>query len=290
MKFFIYSIFSNFIFRFFLHNNFKCRFNNINRVNKKIIFSTSAYYNNYFHFIFEIIIPNYYYFIKYKKKLDVVTFIPFLNIKKDLIDVFENKLILVNPNSANSFREGICGNFVNKIDNFYPAFSTNKSVITNQFYINKKAVKIFSERIINSIKDKNLSNNKVAYIERNQNVRAIINFKDLKKIFSNEIDFYSIEDLSIFNQANIFNSYNKIICPVGSALTNMIFCKPNTKILILLPKYNLTFFHFWQYVADISKVDILYRDGKKTFSPVNIDDSLNSDYILNLKTIKDFIV
>jgi hypothetical protein len=42
----------------------------------------------------------------------------------------------------------------------------------------------------------------------------------------------------------------------------MIFCKPNTKILILLPEYSLTFFHFWQYVADISNVDIFYKDGK----------------------------
>ena len=290
IRFFIYKAFSNYIFRFFLNSDSKYRFNNINRVDKKIIFSTSSYYTNYFHFIFEIIIPNYYYFIKYKKKLDVVTFIPFPNIKKDLIDVFENKLILVNPNSKNSFREGICGNFVNKIDNFYPALSSNKSIITDQFYINKKAVKIFSERIINSLKDKNLSNNKVAYIQRSSNLRAILNFKDIKKIFSKEIDFYSIEDLSIFNQANIFNSYNKIICPAGSALTNMIFCKPNTKILILLPKYNLTFFHFWQYVADISNVDILYKDGKANVSLRNIIDPLNSNYILNLKTIRDFIV
>jgi hypothetical protein len=234
IRFFIYKAFSNYIFRFFLNSDSKYRFNNINRVDKKIIFSTSSYYTNYFHFIFEIIIPNYYYFIKYKKKLDVVTFIPFPNIKKDLIDVFENKLILVNPNSKNSFREGICGNFVNKIDNFYPALSSNKSIITDQFYINKKAVKIFSERIINSLKDKNLSNNKVAYIQRSSNLRAILNFKDIKKIFSKEIDFYSIEDLSIFNQANIFNSYNKIICPAGSALTNMIFCKPNTKIVLAI--------------------------------------------------------
>jgi len=291
IRFFIYNMFSYSIFRFFLNNNFKYRFNNINRVDKKIIFSTSSYYNNYFHFIFEIIIPNYYYFVKYKKKLDVVTFIPFSNIEKDLIDVFENKLILVNPNSKNSFREGICGNFVNKIDNFYPAFSTNKNIIIDQFYINKKAVKIFSERIINSLKDKNLSNNKVAYIQRSQNIRNILNFKDIKKYFSKEIDFYSIEHLSIFNQANIFNSYNKIICPAGSALTNMIFCKPNTKILILLPEYSLTFFHFWQYVADISNVDIFYKDGKiKISSFTDIIDPLNSNYIVNLKTIRDFIV
>lgn len=290
IRFFIYNIFSYSIFRFFLKSNFKYRFNNINRVDKKIIFSTSAYYNNYFHFIFEIIIPNYYYFIKYKKKLDVVTFIPFPNIEKDLIDVFENKLILVNPNSQNSFSEGICGNFLNKIDNFYPAFSSNKSVITDQLYINKKAVKIFSERIINSLKDKNLSNNKVAYIQRSQNIRVTKNFIDIKKIFSKEIDFYSIEDLAIFNQANIFNSYNKIICPAGSALTNMIFCKPNTKILILLPEYNLTFFHFWQYVADISNVDILYKYGIMDTSFKNIADPLNSNYVVNLKTIRDFIV
>ena len=271
--------------------NYNVRENNFH--NKTVIFSTSKSWNNYFHYIFEIIIPNYYYFIKYKKKIDVVMNFPFYNLKKDIRQIFQNKIIRTNPYSMNSYKTGICGNFINKLDNYFPSLSSSNDVIFNQLYINKKAVNILSEKVINCSKDIKINKNiikKTAFITRSSSFRNLLNYDQLKYVFSDKVDFYNISDNSLFLQARIFNSYNKIICPIGSALTNLIFCKPNTELLVLLPKSNFTFFHFWQYIADIRKINISYIDGKVYQDIKRFIDPVNCDFYINLNKINDFVI
>jgi len=283
------------IFRF--HNNkkeilnYNVRDNNCH--NKTVIFSTSKAWSNYFHYIFEIIIPNYYYFIKYKKKIDVVMNFPFNNLKRDIEQIFQDKIIRTNPYSENFYKTGICGNFINKFDNYFPSLSSSNDVIFNQLYINKKAVNIFSEKVISCSKDIKINKNikkKTAFITRSSSFRNLLNYDQLKYVFSDKVDFYNISDDSLFLQARIFNSYNKIICPTGSALTNLIFCKPNTELLVLLPKYNFTFFHFWQYIADIRKINISYIDGNIYKNTKRFTDPVNCDFYINLNKINDFVV
>lgn len=293
IKIYLYKLFRYEIYRY-KFNNFLLDLNQKKRpFNKKVIFSTSSYLNNYFHYIFEIIIPNYFYFIKYKKKIDVVMSFPFNNLTNDIMQIFQNKIIKTDQQSMNFCKKAICGNFINKIDNYFPAYSSRNDVIHNQFYINKNAVNMFSEKVISCSKDIQINKDikkETLFIKRSSSSREFLNYKQFENVFSDKVDFCDISNYGLFSQANIFMSYNKIISPAGSALTNLLFCKPNTEILILLPKYNFTFFHFWQYIADIRKINISYIDGNANKNQGNFIDPVNCDFYINLNKINDFVV
>lgn len=292
LKKYIYHKFGNEMFRFNKKKTLPYIVPERDYHNKKVIFSNTLVWSNYFHYIFEIVIPNYYLFIKNKKKLDVVMNFPFSSLKSNIEQIFQNKIIDTNRSFKNFYKTGICGNFINKFDNYHPSLACDNDVIYNQLYINKKAANIFREKVIGCSKNIKFNKNlkKTAFITRSSSYRNLLNYNHLKYAFSNEIDFYSLEYESLFSQAKIFNSYNKIISPIGSGLTNIIFCKPNTEILVLLPKSNSTFFHFWQYIADISKVNISYIEGETNSYLDIFSETGNSNYFINLNKINDFIV
>ncbi|MDD3084040.1 MAG: glycosyltransferase family 61 protein [Candidatus ainarchaeum sp.] len=58
------------------------------------------------------------------------------------------------------------------------------------------------------------------------NEKEIISF--LKKKGFNPV---KMTDLSVFEQAKIFNSAKIIIAPHGAALTNLVFCEKRTKVI-----------------------------------------------------------
>lgn len=70
-----------------------------------------------------------------------------------------------------------------------------------------------------------ISRSKASY-RRISNESALIELLSKKKFVS-----IHLEDLSIFEQAALFNNAEIIIGPHGAGWTNLIFCKPNTKII-----------------------------------------------------------
>ena len=87
---------------------------------------------------------------------------------------------------------------------------------------------------------KKFNNNKKIFLDRSsskynhcqvKNNDEIINLL-LKKGFTS----YKVEELSIEEQIYLFNEASTIIGAHGAAFTNIIFCKPSTKIIELIPK------------------------------------------------------
>lgn len=82
----------------------------------------------------------------------------------------------------------------------------------------------------------------------------------------------TLDNLSIVEQAKIFNSAKVIVAPHGAALTNLVFCRKNTKIIeIFHPNYiNVC---FWA-LSNCVGLDYYYFIGeKKGF--INLDLSFN---------------
>ena len=68
------------------------------------------------------------------------------------------------------------------------------------------------------------------------------NFKELKDLLVNEMDFTAIDPgtLSINEQIKLFNSADIIIAQHGAALTNTAYCKEATTVIELLPDRRVT--------------------------------------------------
>jgi len=64
-----------------------------------------------------------------------------------------------------------------------------------------------------------------------QNNNEIITFLNTKGFTS-----YKVGQLDFFEQIYLFNNAKTIIGPHGAAFTNIIFCKPKTNIIEIIPK------------------------------------------------------
>jgi capsular polysaccharide biosynthesis protein len=139
------------------------------------------------------------------------------------------------------------------------------------------------------------------YISRaNANSRRIGNENELIE-FLIGLDFkiYTLENLSIIEQASIFNSAKFIVAPHGAGLTNLVFCNPESKVIELFsPTYvnpcyralsNMIGVEYWYLLGEgqtppESVADHLINSAREGFK-VNID---LLEKILKLSSIDAF--
>ena len=169
---------------------------------------------------------------------NMMTFLP------RIFFIKEKKIKLaIHRNSSNKFR-----NFIRKIchllnikiqfvfldDGFYKF--TNSQI--PQFL-----KKTDSLTIINSLKRNNNSIKEKIYVSRlNCNYRNLINESDI--IEKLKIIGFRIVDLNNFDipeQIKLFSNAKIIVSPTGSALMNIAFCSPGTKVFEISPKYKFEY-------------------------------------------------
>ena len=83
-----------------------------------------------------------------------------------------------------------------------------------------------------------------------------------------------IEQMAYFYNASI------VISPHGAGLTNILFCKPNTRIIEIASSAMNSLQHF-QHIANTMSLDYI-RFGDVIADPENI----NSNMIVNIDTIE----
>ena len=215
---------------------------------------------------------------------NIVTFLPriFFNKEKSI------KLCL-HRNSSNKFRNfikilakkmNINVQFIYLDDNFYKFQNS-----TMPQFLKKKD----SFKILNTLKNKNIRNEKIYISRQNCSCRNIINESDiiakLKKLNFRIVD---LNDFDIFQQIDLFSNSSVIISATGSALANLVFCNPGTKVFEISPKYKYeyedNFKTRYSYIADILNLE-LKRINADAVDIKNIDKK--SKLIINAKIIKE---
>ena len=97
-----------------------------------------------------------------------------------------------------------------------------------------------------------------------------------------------LNDFDIFQQIDLFSNSSVIISATGSALANLVFCNPGTKVFEISPKYKYeyenNFKTRYSYIADILNLE-LKRINADAVDIKNIDKK--SKLIINAKIIKE---
>ena len=215
---------------------------------------------------------------------NIVTFLPriFFNKEKSI------KLCL-HRNSSNKFRNfikilakkmNINVQFIYLDDNFY---KFQNSTIP-QFFKKKDSFKI-----LNTLKNKNIRNEKIYISRQNCSCRNIINESDIiEKLKKLNFRIVDLNDFDIFQQIDLFSNSSVIISATGSALANLVFCNPGTKVFEISPKYKYeyenNFKTRYSYIADILNLE-LKRINADAVDIKNIDKK--SKLIINAKIIKE---
>ncbi len=232
--------------------------------------------NNYFHFIFDII-PKIY-LLTAKKELNNINYFYLTNPKKWQIKILKILGIKENNILSSKVHNHIFADEICAVD--HPWYE--KGFV--QYNLNK-----IPEWIINhnrkfflTNKDKNFS--KKIFLDRSNskyNHCQIENISELTKLIKkNKIKVYKPELLSFKNQIKLFNTSSMIVGAHGAAFTNIIFCKPGTKIVEIMPSD-----HPNKKCKRISKILNLkyYRIETK---PNNLDKNFPFKIFLDKKKLK----
>ena len=172
---------------------------------------------------------------------NLIHFLPrifFINDKKVNLIIHRNL-----SNKFRSFIETICElrgieiSFTFLDEGFY---NFNNSSIPEFFNITKsiKILKFFLEQILTNIKVPEFKSK--IYIRREDaNYRKILNEADLITILRKKgFEIINPQHFDILEQMKIFSNAKVIISPYGSNMSNIIFCKKNTKIVEISPELN----------------------------------------------------
>ena len=150
--------------------------------------------------------------------------------------------LVIHRNSSNHYREFLkhiiqlsnkkINKFIYLDDDFY--FFENSKI--PQFFSKKFAVKILNQIALNNTNKKKI---KIYVTRQNTAYRNIINESDIREELTKKgYLIINTNNLSINEQVNIFSNADIVIGPTGSALSNIVFCKKNTHVLEIIPKYD----------------------------------------------------
>lgn len=92
--------------------------------------------------------------------------------------------------------------------------------------------------------------NKKIWIKRNSNYRNVSNAKEIQNALVSEgFTVVEPEKLSFIEQVTIFSNADVIVGATGAAFANLIFCNPETKVIILIAEFKHMIYGYWQNMA-----------------------------------------
>lgn len=127
---------------------------------------------------------------------------------------------------------------------------------------------------------------KKIFIKRNSHYRNANNAKDIEDMLIAE-GFFMIEPekLSFKEQVNLFSNAEVLVGATGAAFANLIFCKPETKIIILISDYKNMIYGYWQNMASAVGNKVTYVIGECD----DLSSQLHSNFQIDLPDLLDAI-
>ncbi len=116
--------------------------------------------------------------------------------------------------------------------------------------------------------------------------RKVLNEDWLTGLLSaNGFEIISMDGLTLKEQALLFYNADSIIAPHGSALTNIMFCKPGTRLLELFPYQYKDWFNV--SFAACGKLDYYYYYGNKANADNN--PAIYNDILIDPEGLRKFL-
>ncbi|MDF0729868.1 glycosyltransferase family 61 protein [Pseudomonas entomophila] len=125
------------------------------------------------------------------------------------------------------------------------------------------------------------------YIRRNSGYRNVVNAQEVEDALV-RLGFEVIEPekLSFAQQVHTFSAAKVVVGATGAAFANLIFCKPDTRIVIMIAGFENTSYYYWQNMACAvgNRVSYVFGDIQYAFG-----QSIHSDFHVELNHVVDAI-
>ena len=139
----------------------------------------------------------------------------------------------------------------------------------------------------NVVEDNKAGRPQKIFLRRNSDTRAMVNSSEIEELLI-EKGFVIIETdkLSFLEQVKLFNNAKQIISPTGAALANAIFCKPKTKIAVLMGKHKDMIYRYWLNILAPLQLDVSYVLGEIV---KNRDLGIHGNFFIDLKDVLNLL-
>ena len=127
------------------------------------------------------------------------------------------------------------------------------------------------------------------FIRRGDRLRRIVNESALE-LFLTERGFAAIspESLTIERQAELFSNAKVVVSSTGAALANLIWCQPETQVVVLRSNHpNINLF-FWDDICDYFGLKKYEIEGQRLFNQVGLH-SVHDDYHIEVSELKNLL-
>ena len=145
-------------------------------------------------------------------------------------------------------------------------------------------IKFLRDDISKKVKSKKKSYKRI-FIDRSdslQNHSKLINNNEvIKYLKSKRFKCLRLTELNLKDQISIFKNCNTIIAPHGAGLTNIAFCKKNTKVIEIIPHDNKNY--LFKRISKINKLKY------KSIYLNKIYNNKNGDMHLKLDDLKKYL-
>lgn len=123
------------------------------------------------------------------------------------------------------------------------------------------------------------------YLRRNSGTRRIANEAEIEEQFSSHgYVIVESEKLTFMQQIQLFSNAKEIASPTGAALANCIFCKPGTRIIVMMGKHDNMIYRYWVNMLAPIKIEVAYCLGIIT---AKYDLGMHGDYFINHMDVID---
>jgi hypothetical protein len=125
--------------------------------------------------------------------------------------------------------------------------------------------------------------NKV-FIKRNSQYRNVTNSAEVEELlFENGFDVIEPEKLDFCEQVRIFSDAEIIIGATGAAFANLVFCKKDALVVIMISRHESMPYYYWQNMACAVGNSVNYVLGDIDAASIN---DIHSDFTIPLERVR----
>ena len=123
------------------------------------------------------------------------------------------------------------------------------------------------------------------FLTRRKGTRSVADIDEIERAMLNyNFEIIELEDVSLDFQIQLFSQASFIVSPSGAALTNMMFCPPETKVVVLMSDHEISNYYLWTQLGDLLNLDIAVIIGERLYNQTN-RYSVHDDYRIDIDAL-----
>lgn len=176
----------------------------------------------------------------------------------------------------------------------YPSYNTWMPINVKKRNLIRPGDFAIAESAVKNVRNVALKNidkfdySRIFLTRKHTTTTRLTNEKEIADLFSNYgFKILATEDFSYYEQVALFHGAKCIVGTSGAALTNIIYCKPDTLIVCIIPEMHQ--FYMYSTVAHLLNCHVMFLDANiQNKTPFPASDSFNLDYGYCKRFLNDY--